>query len=310
MGNGTAQLVFVDSGAVVNLSPHTTLRVPEQPPRVARLKHLRGRLLARVNADGETRRLEVELPPGLLVLEDPSGAPDAGELQVREAHVEIEDARTLVTMTQGQGQVIRRRGEPVAVEQDHFVELDSDGTVVHEGPAPAAVELGQPGAGAVIRTREDVTFSWQPLADIEDYVVEVQPDEGRPTLVNVGGGRNRTSLPLSSGDYRWSVRAVVNGCRGRLGPARHFTVELDREPPPLRLRHPAEGAAVSGARVTVRGTTEPGASVIVNGHEAEVSANGSFVATLSLDVGLSNIVVRATDSVGNVRVLSRAVLRE
>ena len=80
-------------------------------------------------------------------------------------------------------------------------------------------------------------------------------------------------------------------------------------PPPLALRSPAAGQVVSGRSVRVAGQTEIGARVEVDGRPIRVGADGSFSVDHPVQIGVSNIVVRATDEAGNARAIPRPVLR-
>ncbi len=77
------------------------------------------------------------------------------------------------------------------------------------------------------------------------------------------------------------------------------SVEVDTRPPALILSSPTNGTSTADATILVTGTTEPGASVRVNGIVAEVSSNGSFSLLLALTEGENPITATATDRAGN-----------
>jgi hypothetical protein len=60
----------------------------------------------------------------------------------------------------------------------------------------------------------------------------------------------------------------------------------------------------------VVGRTEPGALLDIDGRSSIVAADGSFSVEHPLGVGLTNLVVRVADDLGNARAVSRTVLRE
>jgi hypothetical protein len=62
-----------------------------------------------------------------------------------------------------------------------------------------------------------------------------------------------------------------------------------------------------GARAMVRGVTEPGTTVMVNGVPTPVAADGSFAAPVTLREGRNPIEVRAEDVAGRERTLRDAV---
>lgn len=64
------------------------------------------------------------------------------------------------------------------------------------------------------------------------------------------------------------------------------------------------------ATVVVDGTTEPGASVTVNGVAVEVSGAGAFSVRVPLAAGLNSVEVLASDAAGNVAQLSLTITYE
>ncbi len=81
----------------------------------------------------------------------------------------------------------------------------------------------------------------------------------------------------------------------------------DTTAPPLDLQEPLPGATSASRFVTFRGSTEPGASVTVNGAPVFVSANGSFEALVQLPVGSSAVSVVARDRAQNAATVSLTV---
>lgn len=308
MGDGSAVIVFLATRSAARLDPDTTLRVPAQAPRTSRFKHLRGLLIARVGPDS-AGRLEVELPPGVLVLD----AADAGTGDAAtgpEAHVEITKNATEVTMLDGLGRLERRKGSTITIPTRHFVEVAEGGEVLAEGASPPVVDLVSPADGAALRSRGRIDLEWVLPEGAEASVVEVTADDGRVVSTRVPAPVARMQVELDAGAYRWSVRAEAQGRGGVVINRRSFTVEIDRAPPPLVVVSPRAGSTVSGGTVRVSGTSEPGASVQVNGEPAAVAADGSFSAELAVPRGLTNVVVHATDAAGNERTVARTVLRE
>jgi len=303
MEGATAGVRFHRDGSTVRLEPMTTLRVPEQPPRVTRLRHLSGRMVARLDPSAEDARLEVALPPGDLVIETERGAD--GEAYV-EAQVEVSRDRTEIAMLHGRARLQRTEGGELEITQDRFVSVAPDGEVLDEGvslPAPALLE---PADGATERARAAIPLRWAPVEGATGYEVFVQRGEDvvsetveAPELA-VGAG----------GAIRWWVRARNEEGAGHASAPRAARLEIDRTPPALSLTRPTHGAIVRGPRVTVSGATDPGATVEVNGHPAAVGEDGAFEASEPVPLGLTNVVIRVTDDLGNSRVMTRPVLRE
>ena len=125
---------------------------------------------------------------------------------------------------------------------------------------------------------------------------------------DVPPGRTSIMLGLLPDTNLISVLAIDSV--GNAAPGVSFLVVRDVRPPVLALREPANGIVVDGDHIRVNGTTEPGASVTVNGVAVKVDSDGSFTVDIGLEEGSNVIVVVATDTVGNaanatVRVTSR-----
>jgi hypothetical protein len=75
-------------------------------------------------------------------------------------------------------------------------------------------------------------------------------------------------------------------------------VLFDLTPPALEVSSPANGLMTDAASVEVKGTTEAGAKVLVNGANA-TNNNGAFAHTVNLNVGNNGIKVEAVDGAGN-----------
>jgi len=77
-----------------------------------------------------------------------------------------------------------------------------------------------------------------------------------------------------------------------------ITVTKDKTPPDLKLD--SIPTIVVQYSVSITGQTTPGARVKVNGFDATVASDGKFERTVQLSAGMNIIVVRASDSAGNV----------
>jgi len=302
MEESQAMVVFEETGAVARLGPMTTLRIPAQAPDSSRLRHISGTLTARVEEGG--RQVEVELPPGTLRLDPPA---DSGEEPV-EAQLQVTEESTEIIMVRGGGQLAPRQGEAIRVRQSHFLIVDNEGTVQESGRTGEQVELVAPADGATVRTRSGVRFEWSPTA-AEAYLLEVTPESGADSQqIRAEGAGVVVDLP--SGSYRWQVRGVIEGDPLPGGEPRLLSVVQDRVPPRLSVESPRASAVVRGPSVQVVGHTEPGATVRVDGSRIRVGADGRFRHAHALPRGLANVVIVATDDLGNARTIARAVRRE
>lgn len=301
MADSRATVRFARDAALAELGPSTTLRIPEQAPEVARLTHVSGRLVARVDRPGD-RRLEVELPPGTLVLGDSSASGG-----VVEARLDVGAERTEIAMVQGHARLDRRGAAPLDISDDHFVALDADGAVLDTGRLGGSAVSLAPSDGESVTTRATVRFEWEALDGVSRYRLGVRGTDGIELSRLVD--ETHAELALESGSYEWTVRGVVDGEPLPASPARALVVSIDRSAPVLTLTSPRAGDSVRGP-VLVLGRTEPGARVWVADSPVAVRDDGTFEARHSVPPGLVNVVVRASDALGNSRVVSRSVLRE
>jgi hypothetical protein len=118
------------------------------------------------------------------------------------------------------------------------------------------------------------------------------------------------AVELPTGAYRWTIAGVVGDEAMRSSAPRTLVVEVDQTPPRLVVEAPLAGTATQGGSVRVAGRTEPDAKVEVDGRPVVVDPEGVFSAAVPVPRGLTNLVVVAADDLGNVRAVSRTVLRE
>lgn len=116
------------------------------------------------------------------------------------------------------------------------------------------------------------------------------------------------SVDLAFADGAQLVTAVAEDQAGNTATV-SLSMTVDTAAPALLLTAPSYDLT-NGPSVVVAGTTEPGASVAVNGQAATIAPDGSFSVTLSLVEGPNSIVVVATDSAGNVATLPRSITRD
>lgn len=79
-----------------------------------------------------------------------------------------------------------------------------------------------------------------------------------------------------------------------------LTVTRDTIPPPLLVTEPSSGVWVNYPTITVKGTSEPGATVSVGGQLAVVQPDGSFEVPVALLEGANIIDLTSTDEAGNM----------
>lgn len=127
----------------------------------------------------------------------------------------------------------------------------------------------------------------------------------RGSAVSAGSdGSFSTSLTLSEGTH--TVEVVASDALGNQQKV-SLSVTVDLTPPPLSVSEPAEGLVTNQSKLSVKGSTEAGAAVSVQGASAAVDPAGNFLHELTLDDGTHTLSVVATDPAGNQKAVQRSV---
>ena len=77
------------------------------------------------------------------------------------------------------------------------------------------------------------------------------------------------------------------------------TVPADTTPPPIFVNSGIDGAIMTASTGTISGTTEPGVTLTVSGHQVNVDATGNWSTTVTLSLGPNTFAVVAADAAGN-----------
>jgi parallel beta-helix repeat protein len=115
-----------------------------------------------------------------------------------------------------------------------------------------------------------------------------------PALVQ--NGMFNSTVLLQSGQNIITVKAIDRA--GNVAVVTRTAV-LDQSPPGLTISEPSSGARTENSKITVRGTTDPGCTVTVNGVTAKVDGLGGFTAEIPLSDGDNSIFVVSVDPAGN-----------
>lgn len=157
------------------------------------------------------------------------------------------------------------------------------------GSGAPNLALGSPAAGA--------------LTNNPQVSVRGTTDPGATVTINgsaVGVAANGSfgrSYTLADGVYTFTV--VATNAAG-LTTTETRTVTVDTTAPAVSITSPANGLLTRNPVVQVTGSTEPGATVVVDGVLAAVSASGQFSVGVALQEGANNITATATDAAGNL----------
>lgn len=136
--------------------------------------------------------------------------------------------------------------------------------------------------------------------DAERGVVKAE-ERRLPRALSQPGG-----ISLSVVGKRGAIALVVLAIVAYLG----FEVKHVVSPPLLVLESPATSGVISALSIEVRGRTDPGAAVVVNGQSVSVSTDGRFQESIDLTVGRNTIQVTAAKKRGQHFTVTRDIIVE
>ena len=220
------------------------------------------------------------------------------------------------------GQLVARTktGDTIQLTQNEGVKIDQSGKAGLEVKLPASPVLLSPANQSEVAypdpTRAITLLAWKPVAEAVAYQVllDYSPHFNRP-LVDRGGIKESSVevRGLDTGKYYWRVAAVDrDGVSGKFSDFARFTVarpsgavQGDGPPPPLTI----DTVDVRANILQIKGRTEPGATVTVNGQRVDVQGDGSFNEFIQLaKVGRQFVVIKAIGINGGENEQRRPVL--
>ncbi len=163
--------------------------------------------------------------------------------------------------------------------------------IVNTKPLLLKVDLPQP----FVTNKPELEIQGQTEPGV---VIGVMGGEGAEPIIADENGKFTTKVKLNEGQNRVIIQAADDIGREAVVM---LLVILDTTPPQINCEVPQ---LVSEASLTLKGTTEKEAKVVVNGTEAQVDDKGNFQATLTLKPGLNPVKIVATDMAGNVKEIS------
>jgi hypothetical protein len=266
---------------------------------------IRGKLQV---SEGKSLDVDVEIAGNRVRLR-----PEAGKNDETEFRVEVDEktASSRVSVFSGEAEVTS--GESTTrIEPRQVLEVSPDGRIGEPVDMLAPPRLRAPRDERItFRSRPpSVTFSWDAVAGAEEYLLTVATDPAfqeifyrkKTTATRVQYGR------LPAGRYFWRVMSLAAGLEGAPGPSARLVIELDSQPPALRVTWPSGTVDVDHAEIV--GRTEPGARVFISNEPVAVDSQGRFTYFTRLRRGANVIVIEAVDAAGNASYDSQVVNAE
>lgn len=196
-------------------------------------------------------------------------------------------AHTL-NLTQGLNSVTIRAEDPAGNEESEvYVILSKPGILLLVDPLP----------GLVNTSALEVRGLVEPGALLTVNGEDVQPDQDGYFLVGLTLDEGFNVVTVAARDYVGNQEEVA------------MEVVLDTLAPGLEILTPAPGYRTLDAQAAIVGTTDPTATLTINGTPVALD-NGSFVYQVTLHEGDNLFTLEARDPAGNVRRTSVSIHRE
>src|SRR2546425_2322963 len=223
-----------------------------------------------------------------------------------------EEGGTGVKIFQGSAQVATKQGQTVSLTDNQAVVVDPQGKAGTRIELPPAPRLGAPPGNAELPylppSQATTQLQWEAAHGADTYHVAMdynvhQADLLLSAALDQAGVRATTHelRALDAGKYFWRVAGgSKEGLEGDYSKVLLFSVVKPAETEPAPSGAPSltvDATSVAEGILHVKGRTEPGASVTVDGLEVKVLPDGSFSEFVK-KAGKEVVVVRATSASG------------
>ncbi len=206
--------------------------------------------------------------------------------------------------------VVEAEGEKVRLEANQRTLVEIGGIPADPRDLPKPVKLVLPLDSNQYYYRDlppKIVFKWKARPGVHGYSFVLAGDPFfENILVDERVSESTFALGnLKKGNYFWRVSTIEGWSEGIYSETRKIEVVHDGEPPVLNVLYPAD--TVYEKNFVLKGMTEPGARIFVEGIPLKTSGSGSFKYAMNLQHGINVIVVEAVDKAGNVTYSSKMV---
>jgi hypothetical protein len=318
-GAGSAAEITFFDGTVVHVRPDSLITIEEtsEDPSTKRRKvawHISSGEVQfnapRPGAGGSER--EISTP----TLRTTTREAAAGGVAVQES------GESNIKLYSGTAKVETKTGETLQLEANTQVKVDAAGKAAPAHSLPPVPALLAPQHQTEITyqdpARATTLLVWKPVPAAAGYHVMLDYNAyfNRPLVDRSGITESSVEVRgLDVGKYYWRVAAVdKDGVEGSFSDFARFTVSRPQggargtgDPPPILI----ESIEVRQNILQVRGRTEPGATLTVNGQRVDVAADGGFNEFIQLPAekaGRQIVAFRAVGINGGVAQTQRSVM--
>jgi hypothetical protein len=299
---GAAEVTFFD-GTVVHIRPDSLITIEETSEDPS----TKARKVATHVSSGDVyfQTVRKNVPESATEVSTPTVKGTVDEMSqvgIRVAETGDSDIRSF----QGSVRAVTKGGQTVQLSASEAFKVDAAGRAGTKVALPAVPTLLAPPHQAEITypdpTRATTLLAWKPVLGAVSYhlMLDYSAYFNRPLVDRKGIKDSQQELRgLDVGKYYWRVAAVdKDGEEGAFSDFARFTVSQPSggkagsgPPPPLVI----ESLDVRQNILQVKGKTEPGATITVNGQRVDVDSAGSFNDFITLEkAGRQVVVIRAT----------------
>jgi hypothetical protein len=301
-GSGaTAEILFAD-GMHISVRPDTLITIVESSQNPVSRQQRTALAVQSGEANFQTAARAGSTTISTPTLRTSAGRDTAGNIQVAES------GETGLRIFKGEGRAETSSGQKIALGANQGVKVDAAGAAGPTVDLPTVPLLTAPPNRTEI-AYEDLPGSvtllvWNAVLGASGYrvMVDYGPTFARPLYDRQGHRPTQLEVRgLEAASYYWKVAAIdARGSEGSFSDTWRFTLA---SAPPSAAPTPLvfEAAELKGNVLHLRGRTEPGATLTLNGEHLEVQADGSFneFVTFGGDAG-STVVLRAATPKGGV----------
>jgi hypothetical protein len=315
--SSSAEITFFD-GTVIHVRPDSLITIEEtsEDPSTKRR-----RVAAHVSSGiVNFQTVRKNMPESSTEISTQTARATTGELS--EGQIIVADAGDSdVRMYRGTTEVQTKTGEKIQVAASEALKVDAAGKAAAKvtlPPVPALLAPPHQTEVSYVNPAQATTLLvWKSVPGAASYhlMLDYSAYFNRPLVDRSGIKDSSVELRgLDTGKYYWRVAAVdPSGLEGPYSSFARFTVSRPQgvgpgsgPPPVLVLQQPLE---VRSNILQVKGRTEPGSTVTVNGQRVDVATDGSFNEFVTLDKpGKQTVLIRAMGLNGGVRELRPTVV--
>jgi glucodextranase-like protein/FecR-like protein len=312
-GSGsTAEIKFAD-GFLFNVRPDSLITIEESSQNpLSRQQNVK---LSIQSGEANFLTAASNVPGSTTTISTPTvrTTPDretAGSIQV------AENGATGLRIFRGQSGAVTKDGQRIALGSNQGVNVDAGGKAGATVNLPSVPVLTAPPNQTEVAypdLQQGVTLLvWNSVPGATGYrvLVDFSPAFARPLYDRQGVRTTQLELrALEAGSYYWKVAALdTAGSEGGFSDLWRFALSKAAQsaaaPPPLVI----DTAELRDNVLHVRGRTEAGTNLTVNGERLEVQPDGSFSEFVTFDGGANaTVVVKATNPRGGVAEQRRRV---